>query len=174
MANADFPGDTFLSVYILEDAEPPHELAFYQLRHCDEDPSVGTVLVEDGSRTSGMDETDMRSLRFIGVPLATACDADGNLVYGNKARRGFDLSLAPWLHDDRKLRVVALTQTVLRFAEFTPEQHRIWGEVKMRLAQHAKDRRDRARGRQTRNFERNNETGEFRNRSQIANVEGSK
>lgn len=141
MALVDFPADTFLSVYVIEASNPPRELAFYRLRHRDDDPTAKVALIEDGSRTSGMDERALRHLLTIGVPLATACDTDGNLVQGNKMRRGFDLSLARWLRDPRTLRLVALTQTAMRFGEFTPEQHHLWAEAMQRLDERAQELR---------------------------------
>jgi len=129
MVIADFPSDAYLSVYIVEDTEPPCELAYYQLRNDDTDPSVGTTLVDDGTRVKGVSERALRHMLLTSVPLTTACDAAGNLIYANKLRQGFALSLTRWMHDPRRLRVVVLTQIVLRFAEFTLEQQRIWEEM---------------------------------------------
>lgn len=147
MTTADFPANTVFSVYVLEDVDPPRELAFYRFCHKNDDPSAGSVQVEDGDHISGMDEATLRSLSSIGVPLMVACNADGNLAYGNGAgtRRGFDLSLTRWLRDHRRLRVAVLTQTVMRFDEFTPEQQRAWTQMTKKIDERAQELR-RGRG----------------------------
>jgi len=129
MVIADFPSDAYLSVYIVEDTEPPCELAYYQLHHDDTDPSVGTTLVADGTQVLGVSERALRHMLLTSASLTTACDAAGNLIYANKLRQGFALSLTRWTHDPRRLRVVVLTQIVPRFAEFTLEQQRTWKEL---------------------------------------------
>jgi len=105
----------------------------YQLRHDDIDPSAGTTLVDDGTPVRGVGERALRQMLLTSVPLTTACDAAGNLIYGDKLRQGFALSLTRWTHDSRCLRVVVLTRTVMRFAVFTLEQQRTWEEMKARL-----------------------------------------
>lgn len=129
MVIANFPSDAYLSVSIVEETEPPCELASYRLHHDDTDPSAGTTLVADGTQVRGVDERALRHMLLTSVPLATACDAAGNLIYVNKLRQGFALSLTRWRHDPRRLRVVVQTQTVMRYAEFTLEQQRTWEEL---------------------------------------------
>jgi hypothetical protein len=147
MATDDFPANTVFSVYVLEDADPPRELAFYRFCHKNDDPLSGTVQVENGDHISGIDEATLRSLSSIGVPLTVACNFDGNLAYGNGAgtRWRFDRSLSRWLRDHRRLRVAVLTQTVMRFDEFTPEQQRAWAQMMKKLDERAQGLR-RGRG----------------------------